>query len=158
MAFRPAQSVPKLSDIQQSHAGLLRGPTVKSLCRLFCEGTLAPSLKAMTAYVSCGKREQGEKQALNNRHGRHRARRAREGGSASLSLGAFSKDHPLRRKRTDSTPEESPQCSPLMWCFFWMAPEGVNCPLIPTVSIWPWWTAVGLCSGHSDAELLGLCQ
>ena len=54
--------------------------------------------------------------------------------------------------------KRSPQCAPLMWCFFWMAPEGANCPLISTVSIWPWWTAVGLCSGHSDVELLGLCQ
>lgn len=29
--------------------------------------------------------------------------------------------------------KRSPQCAPLMWCFFWMAPEGANCPLISTV-------------------------
>lgn len=101
---------------------------MKSLCRLFCEGTSAPSLKAMTAYASCGKMEQGEKQALNNRHGRHRARRAREGGSASLSLGAFSKDHPLRWKRTDSTPEEKSSVRPTYVVFLLDGARGSELP------------------------------
>ena len=101
--------------------------------------------------------EQGEKQALNNRHGRHRARRAREGGSASLSLGAFSKDHPLRWKRTDSTPEEKSSVRPTYVVFLLDGARGSELPS-DFHCIWPWWTAVGLCSGHSDVELLGLCQ
>ena len=72
--------------------------------------------------------EQGEKQALNNRHGRHRARRAREGGSASLSLGAFSKDHPLRWKRTDSTPEEKSSVRPTYVVFLLDGARGSELP------------------------------
>lgn len=79
-------------------------------------------------------------------------------GSALLSLGIFSKDHPLRWKRMDSTPEEKSSVRPTYVVFLLDGAEGVNCPLIPTLSIWSWWTAAGLCSGQSDAELLGLCQ
>lgn len=49
-------------------------------------------------------------------------------GLALLSLGIFSKDHPLRYKRMDSTPEEKSSVCPTYVVFLWDGARGSELP------------------------------